>query len=91
MQYILYKIYFWKVFHVYYNLICILYALLCGHNFLLVKSGCYTAMPRHPCIRATAGPRWLVRPGPWSTARGLSPRDFLYENNSLFPIYLEIL
>jgi hypothetical protein len=25
----------------YYNLICILYALLCGQNFILVKSGCY--------------------------------------------------
>jgi hypothetical protein len=25
----------------YYNLICILYALLCGQNFTLVKSGCY--------------------------------------------------
>jgi hypothetical protein len=23
------------------NLICILYALLCGQNFILVKSGCY--------------------------------------------------
>jgi hypothetical protein len=28
---------------------------------------------------------------PWSTARGPSPRDFLYENNSLFPVYSEIL
>jgi hypothetical protein len=37
MQCILYKIYFWKVFHMYYNL----YALLCGQNFILVKSGCY--------------------------------------------------
>jgi hypothetical protein len=25
----------------YYKLICILYALLCGLNFILVKSGCY--------------------------------------------------
>jgi hypothetical protein len=25
----------------YYKLICILYALLCGQNFILVKSGCY--------------------------------------------------
>jgi hypothetical protein len=25
----------------YYNLICILYALLCGQKFILVKSGCY--------------------------------------------------
>jgi hypothetical protein len=26
----------------YYKLICILYALLCGQNFILVNSGCYT-------------------------------------------------
>jgi hypothetical protein len=25
----------------YYKLICIFYALLCGQNFILVKSGCY--------------------------------------------------
>jgi hypothetical protein len=37
MQSILYKIYFWKVFHMYYKLICILYALLCGQNFILAK------------------------------------------------------
>jgi hypothetical protein len=43
MQCILYKIYFWKVFHMYYKLICILYALLCGQNFILVKSGCYSS------------------------------------------------
>jgi hypothetical protein len=40
-------IYFWKVFHMYYKLICILYALLCGQNFILVKSGCYT-QPQAP-------------------------------------------
>jgi hypothetical protein len=28
---------FWKFFHMYYKLICILYALLCGENFILVK------------------------------------------------------
>jgi hypothetical protein len=50
MQCILYKIYFWKVFHLYYNLICILYALLCGQNFILVKSGCYkTWFPTQTC------------------------------------------
>jgi hypothetical protein len=27
----------------YYNVICILYALLCRQNFILVKSGCYTS------------------------------------------------
>jgi hypothetical protein len=42
MQCIIYKIYFLKVFHMYYKLICILYALLCGQNFILVKSGCYS-------------------------------------------------
>jgi hypothetical protein len=41
MQCLLYKIYFWKVFHMYCNLVCILYALLCGQNFIHVKSGCY--------------------------------------------------
>jgi hypothetical protein len=41
MQCILYKIYFWKVFHMYYKLIYILCAVLCGQNFILVKSGCY--------------------------------------------------
>jgi hypothetical protein len=37
MQCILYKIYFWEVFHMYYNLICILYALLCGQKFYSCK------------------------------------------------------
>jgi hypothetical protein len=37
MQCILYKIYFWKVFQMYYNLICILYALLCGQKFYSCK------------------------------------------------------
>jgi hypothetical protein len=27
----------------YYKLICLLYALLCGQNFILVKSGCYSS------------------------------------------------
>jgi hypothetical protein len=45
MQCILYKIYFWKVFHMHYNLTCIfLYALLFAQNFILVKSGCYTRL-----------------------------------------------
>jgi hypothetical protein len=39
---------FGKVFHMYYKLICILYALLCGHNFILVESGCYS-MRRCTC------------------------------------------
>jgi hypothetical protein len=43
MQCILCKIYFWKVFHKYYNLIC---TLICTKKFILVKSGCYK-MERH--------------------------------------------
>jgi hypothetical protein len=31
----------------YYNVICILYALLCRQNFILVKSGCYNLHPVH--------------------------------------------
>jgi hypothetical protein len=45
MQCILYKIYFWKVFHMYCKLICILYTVVCGQNFILVKSGCYIGQP----------------------------------------------
>jgi hypothetical protein len=33
---------FLEGFHMYFKLIFILYALLCGQNFILVKSGCYT-------------------------------------------------
>jgi hypothetical protein len=47
MQRILDKIYFWKVFHMYYKLICIfLYALLFARNFILIKSGCYIGVAR---------------------------------------------
>jgi hypothetical protein len=35
-------LFFWEVFHMYYNLICILYALLFAQNFIPVKSGSYT-------------------------------------------------
>jgi hypothetical protein len=38
MQCILYKIYFWKVFHMNYNWIC---TPICTKNFILAKSGCY--------------------------------------------------
>jgi hypothetical protein len=42
MQCILYKIYFWKVFHMNYNLICIFICTpICTNFFILVKSGCY--------------------------------------------------
>jgi hypothetical protein len=37
---------FGKVFHMYYNVICILYALLCRQNFILLKSGCYIFVPK---------------------------------------------
>jgi hypothetical protein len=39
MQCILYKIYFWKVFHMNYNLIC---TPICTNFFILVKSGRYS-------------------------------------------------
>jgi hypothetical protein len=37
--------YFWKVFHKYYNLICILICTpICTKNFILAKSGCYNGL-----------------------------------------------
>jgi hypothetical protein len=43
MQCILYKIYFWKVFHMYYNFICIFICTpIWTKKIILVKSGCYT-------------------------------------------------
>jgi hypothetical protein len=45
MQCILCKIYFWKVFHMNYNLICIFMRTpICTKFFILVKSGCYTLL-----------------------------------------------
>jgi hypothetical protein len=42
MQCTLYKIYFWKVFHMNYNLICIFICTpICANLSILVKSGCY--------------------------------------------------
>jgi hypothetical protein len=67
MQCILYKIYFWKVFHMYYKLICILYALLCGQNFILVKSGCYSSLP----IQSNA----ILQPKERSKERNPKPRE----------------
>jgi hypothetical protein len=61
MQCILYKIYFWKVFHMYYNLICILYALLCGQNFILVKSGCYRSQARKIVYVSNSMPTWSTK------------------------------
>jgi hypothetical protein len=34
----------------YYKLICILYALLCGIFFILVKSGCYKNLGSSVCV-----------------------------------------
>jgi hypothetical protein len=49
MQCILYKIYFLKVFHLYYNLICIFICtpVCTKKNFILVKSGCYKYIVRY--------------------------------------------
>jgi hypothetical protein len=42
MQCIRYKIYFWKVFHMYYNLICIFICTpIWTKKIIPVKSGCY--------------------------------------------------
>jgi hypothetical protein len=41
MQCILCKIYFWKVFHKYYNFIC---APICTKSFFFAKSGCYNML-----------------------------------------------
>jgi hypothetical protein len=43
------------VFHIYYKLICILYALLCGQNFILVKSGCYRVAGEFNAIKGGGG------------------------------------
>jgi hypothetical protein len=52
---------FWKVFHMYGKLICMIYALLCWQNFILVKSGCYR-LPWILCVR-----KWQT----WPTLRGM--------------------
>jgi hypothetical protein len=49
MQCTLYKIYFWKVFHMNYNLICIFICTpICVNLSILVKSGCYMVAHVHP-------------------------------------------
>jgi hypothetical protein len=67
MQRNLYKIYFWKVFHMYYKLICILYALICGQNFILVKSGCYTLL----CLMGSSH-RSCTHTIPWFSHRSFT-------------------
>jgi hypothetical protein len=50
MQCILCKIYFWNVFHKYYNLICIFICThICTKFFILVKSGCYIPLRLSSC------------------------------------------
>jgi hypothetical protein len=50
--------YFWKVFHKYYNLICIFICTpICTKNFILAKSGCYTL--------ASAAADWLPSSAAW--------------------------
>jgi hypothetical protein len=45
MQCILYKIYFWKVFHMNYNLICIFICTpICTKKIILVKVGVTAAL-----------------------------------------------
>jgi hypothetical protein len=46
----------------YCKLICILYALLCGQNFILVKSGCYRVAIAVPSVRVAAQPWPAARP-----------------------------
>jgi hypothetical protein len=46
----------------YCKLICILYALLCGQNFILVKSGCYRVTIAMPSMRVVARPWPAARP-----------------------------
>jgi hypothetical protein len=54
--------YFWKVFHKYYNLICIFICTpICTKNFILAKSGCYKRQQQRAAHRrpraSTAGTR----------------------------------
>jgi hypothetical protein len=55
----------------YYKLICILYALICGQNFILVKSGCYIAAPESHSAAA-----YVVYKA------GGDPRDYHFFNES---------
>jgi hypothetical protein len=51
MQCILYNIYFWKVFHMYYNLICnFICTPIWTKKIILVKSGCYTTFALLPYV-----------------------------------------
>jgi hypothetical protein len=60
MQCILYMIYFLKVFHMYYNLICIFYALLFARNFVLIKSGCYNFIVGLPLTARKFDLIWVI-------------------------------
>jgi hypothetical protein len=58
MQCILCKIYFWKVFHMYYNLIC---TPNCTKIFILVKSGCYSRQGEYVVILYIYSTCWHMK------------------------------
>jgi hypothetical protein len=63
MQCILYKIYFWKVFHMNYNLICIFICTpICANLSILVKSGCYTLEVCHAKLTTLGASLWSTTP-----------------------------
>jgi hypothetical protein len=68
MQCILCKIYFWKVFHKYYNLICIFICIpIYTKKFILVKSGCYINHLLHRHLVFFLNARLLLGSGDLST------------------------
>jgi hypothetical protein len=72
MQCILYKIYFWKVFHMYYKLICIFICTrIWTKKFILVKSGCYRRPGWGPFYRVRAGEARWHRGGRWPAMVGI--------------------
>jgi hypothetical protein len=74
VQCIIYKIYFWKVFHMYGKLICNLYALLCCQNFILLNSGCYnpSTLVLRPNPRNTRSSSPCAQRRPHTTSPDLS-------------------
>jgi hypothetical protein len=79
MQCILYKIYFWEVFHMNYNLICIFICTpICANLSILVKSGCHMLVlpaptQAWPCLWA----QW-TRSGKLHGRGELNPRPQLW-------------
>jgi hypothetical protein len=65
MQCILCKIYFWKVFHKYYNLICIFICTpICTKKIILEKSGCYRQPPSSLELQPSGPAPTLSEPTP---------------------------